>query len=112
MAAPAAALGRRAAAPTTSLAMQPLSAAQAAQLSQHVNQHVIVLFKNQPAQARAGTGAARARAGRIAAYQQPLMGELRQVHATHVQSYTLVNSLAATVSAGEEARLKADPAVQ
>jgi hypothetical protein len=97
---------------TTSLALQPLSAVQAAQLSQHVNQHVIVLFRNQPAQARAGTGAARARAGRISAYQRPLMGELRQVHATHLQSYTLVNSLAATVSAGEEARLKTDPAVQ
>jgi hypothetical protein len=97
---------------TTSLAMQPLSAAQAAQLSQHVNHHVIVLFKNQPRQARAGTSAARTRAGRITAYQKPLVGELAQVHATHVQSYTLVNSLAATVSAGEEARLKADPAVQ
>jgi hypothetical protein len=97
---------------TTSLAMQPLSAAQAAQLSQHVTQHVIVLFKNQPRQARAGTSAARARAGRIAAYQRPLMGELALVHATHVQSYTLVNSLAATVSAGEAARLQADPAVQ
>jgi Subtilase family len=97
---------------TTSLAMQPLSAARAAQLSQHVNQHVIVLFKNQPAQARAGTGAAKARAGRITAYQRPLMGELAQVRATHVQSYTLVNSLSATVSAGEAARLKADPAVQ
>ena len=97
---------------TTSLAMQPLPAARAAQLSQHVNRHVIVLFKNQPAQARAGTGAARARAGRITAYQRPLIGELHQVHATHLQSFTLVNSLAATVSAGEETRLKADPAVR
>jgi len=97
---------------TTSLAMQPLSTAQAAQLSKNANQHVIVFFKNQPRAARVGTGAFRARAGRIAAFQQPLMGELSQVHATHVQSYTLVNSIAATVSAGEEARLKADPAVQ
>jgi hypothetical protein len=94
------------------LAMQPLSAAQAAQLSQNVNQHVIVLFKNQPAAARAGTSAFRTRADRISDYQQPLMGQLRQVHASHVQSYTLVNSVAATVSAGEESLLKANPAVQ
>ncbi len=94
------------------LAMQPLSAAQAAQLSQNVNQHVIVLFKNQPAAARAGTSAFRTRSNRISDYQQPLMGQLRQVHASHVQSYTLVNSVAATVSAGEESLLKANPAVQ
>ena len=39
------------------------------------------------------------------------MTELGQVHATHVRQFRTVNSLAATVSAGEEARLKADPAV-
>ena len=41
------------------------------------------------------------RSDAIAAKQAPLMSELRQVHATHVKSYRLVNSFAATVSAGE-----------
>ena len=93
-------------------AQQPLSAAQAAQLSQHVNQNVIVFLKDQPKPARAGTSAAGVRAGMITSNQSPLLGEFRRVHATHVRSYTLVNSVAATVSAGEEARLKANPAVQ
>jgi hypothetical protein len=94
------------------LVLQPLSAAQAAQLSRNADQHVIVFFKNQPRAAQEGTSAFDARAGAISAYQQPLLSELRQVHATHVQQYTLVNSVAATVSAGEEALLKANPAVQ
>jgi hypothetical protein len=45
------------------------------------------------------------------AYQAPLMNELREVRATHIESYRLVDSFAATVSAGEAAWLKADPAV-
>ncbi|HEV2241282.1 MAG TPA: hypothetical protein VGR98_09565, partial [Streptosporangiaceae bacterium] len=104
------------AAPATTSAVSqaplPLSAAQAAQLSQNVTQHVIVLFKNQPRAAHEGTSAFQARASKIARFQQPLLGEFRQVHAVHVQPYTLVNAVAATVSAGEEARLKANPAVQ
>jgi hypothetical protein len=39
------------------------------------------------------------------------MGELRTVHATHLKPYRLVNSFAATVSAGEESRLKANPQI-
>ena len=39
------------------------------------------------------------------------MTELGQVHATHVRQFQTVNSFAATVSAGEETRLKANPAV-
>jgi hypothetical protein len=101
-----------AAAAAPSLAMQPLSTAQAAQLSKNVSQHVIVLFKNQPAAAHVGSSAFKNRASKIASYQQPLVGQLRQVHATHVQSYTLVNSVAATVSSGEEALLEANPAVE
>jgi hypothetical protein len=39
------------------------------------------------------------------------MSELRQVNATHVKPFRLVNSFSATVSEGEVARLKANPAV-
>ena len=88
-----------------------MTPALAAQLSQNVNQHVIVIMKSQLAAAPVGSQAAAVRAGAIAASQAPLMSELRQVHATRVKSYRLVNSFAATVSAGEAARLKANPAV-
>ena len=37
------------------------------------------------------------------------MSELSKVHATHIKSYRLVDSFAATVSAGEEARLEGQP---
>jgi len=92
--------------------MQSLTAAQAAQLSKNADQHVIVIMKSQPAAARVGTSAQRARAAGVLASQAPLMAELHAVHATAVRSYQLVNSVAAVVSAGEVARLKADPAVR
>ena len=91
--------------------LQALSAAQAAQLSENADQHVIVIMKSQPAAARVGTSAQRARTARILASQASLMAELNAVHATGVRSYQLVNGLAAVVSAGEVARLKANPAV-
>ncbi len=94
-----------------SAAQQPMTAALAAQLSKNVNQHVIVIMKSQLAAARVGTHAATVRSAAIAARQAPLISELRQVHATHVEAYRLVNSFAATVSAGEEARLKANSSV-
>lgn len=93
------------------VATQPMTASLAAQLSKNVTQHVIVIMKSQPAAARMGTSAAAARARSIAGKQAPLMSELREVHATHVKSYRLVNSFAATVSKGEEARLKANNSV-
>ena len=69
----------------------PLSAAQAAQLSQNVNTPVIVVLKNNA--------------------QAPLLHELAQVHATHVKATSLVSAVAATVSAAEASRLSTDPAV-
>ena len=98
---------RAGAAAARSAALQPMTSALAAQLSKNVNQHVIVIMKSQLAAAPVGSHAAAMRSDAIAAQQAPLISELRQVHATHVKSYRLVNSFAATVSAGEAARLKA-----
>ncbi len=88
-----------------------MTPALAAALSQHVNQHVIVIMKGQLAQKRVGTAAAATRAGAIHNAQRPFMTELAQVHATHVKAYTLVNAFAATVSAGERERLAANSSV-
>ena len=109
------AAGAAAAAPSVpaaqSVAQQPLTPALAAQLSANVNQHVIVIMKSQLAAAPVGSQAAAMRSQLTGAEQAPLVGELRQVHATHIKAYRLVNAFAATVSAGEESRLKANPTV-
>jgi hypothetical protein len=89
----------------------PLTSVLAAQLSRNVNQPVIVILKSQPAQAPNGSRAAAVRAAAVSRSQAPLIAELRAVHATGVKSYQLVDSFAATVSAGEEARLRANPEV-
>jgi hypothetical protein len=95
-----------------SAALQPMTPALAAQLSQNVTDHVIVLMKSQPAVVRAGTMAAANRSAAISGLQAPLMSELKQVRATHVKSYRLVNAFAATVSKAEAARLRSQPGVR
>jgi hypothetical protein len=90
----------------------PLTPALVARLSQHVTDPVIVVMKNQFGKATAGTTAARVRAASVTANQSGLLSELTQVHAVHVRQYTLVNSVAATVSAAEAQRLAANPAVE
>jgi hypothetical protein len=95
-----------------SAAQAPLTKALAAQLSQHVNRPVIVILKDQPGQAQVGSGAQAVRASAVSLAQDSLMSELAEVHATHIKQYQLVNSFAATVSAGEETRLSANPLVQ
>jgi hypothetical protein len=79
--------------------MGPMTAELAAQLSKSVNRPVIVLMKNR----FSGEAAARD--------QSPTLSEFAQVHAAHVKSFKMVNAVAATVSDGEVARLKANPAV-
>jgi hypothetical protein len=93
-------------------ALQPMTAALAAQLSTNVSDHVIVLMKSQPKVVREGTLASRRRAASIAGVQAPMLRELRQVHATHIKSYRLVNAFAATVSKAEATRLKSQPGVK
>jgi hypothetical protein len=97
--------------PTGPNLTQPMTKGLAAELSQHVSQHVIVIMKQQLASAHVGSAAAALRAGEIKSFQAPLLSELKQVHATAVKPYGVINSFAATVSAGEEARLKANAAV-
>src|SRR5580693_6011337 len=75
----------------------PLTPALAAQLSQNVNRHVIVMMND------AG--------GPTAGDRAAVMNELTQTGATRLKSYGLVNSFAATVSEGHVARLKANPGV-
>jgi hypothetical protein len=89
----------------------PLTPALVKQLSKNVNQHIIVIMKDQLLAAHAGSHASTVRSNAIGASQRPLMTELREVHATHIKPYRLVNSFAATVSRGEVSRLKANPAV-
>jgi hypothetical protein len=74
----------------------PLTPSLAAALSKNVDRPVIVILKSQYARA---------------AVQSPLVSELSQVHAADVKRFQLVDSVAATVSAGEEQRLAASPLV-
>jgi Subtilase family len=83
----------------------------AAQLSQNVDQPVIVVLKDQFGAAAAGTTAAGVRSAAVSASQTSLLSQLSQVHATSVKQLTLVNAVSATVSALAEQRLAASPAV-
>ena len=96
---------------TTGPAFGGLSPALAARLSRNVDRPVIVVLKNQFGQATAGTAAAAARSAAVSSSQSALLAELSEVHATGIKRFTLVNSVAATVSAAEAQRLAANGAV-
>jgi Subtilase family/Peptidase inhibitor I9 len=98
-----------AAAPVASQA--PLSAAGAAALSTDVTQRVIVVMKDQVPQFPASRTMIKSRTDVVNTIQDPIRAELSETKAHNVHSYTLINAVAATVSPGEEARLKANPAV-
>jgi Peptidase inhibitor I9 len=95
-------------APDTSM---KLSRAVAAKLSTNVDHKVIVIMKSQPKARRAGTHAAAVRTNAIKAKQRPFLRQLKQVHATRVRSFQVINAFAATVSSGEEKLLKSNPRV-
>jgi Subtilase family/Peptidase inhibitor I9 len=111
VAALAALLGAQSVGATTTPTSGALTPSLARQLSQNVNQHVIVILKSQPAAAHVGSTAAARRADAVLAAQAPLMRELRAVHATHVKSFQLIDAFAATISKREVARLRANRAV-
>lgn len=83
----------------------------ATRFSQNVTKPVIVVLKSQLGQATGGTSAEDVRSALADASQSSLLTELGQVHATGIKRFTLVSSVAATVSAPEEQWLAANPAV-
>ncbi len=89
-----------------------LTAAQVERLAAHATHRSIIIFKNQltglPAQG--ATASARIRAANSA--QAGVLAELRQVHATHVRSYHIINAISATVSSAEASKLQANSAVR
>jgi len=88
-----------------------LSPAQARALSSDVTDKVIVVFKNQVAGLPDTAAQATARSAAIGRVQQGVLSELAAVHARNVTSISLVNAVAATVSAGAARALAANPAV-
>jgi hypothetical protein len=99
------------AAPAAPSVFGQMTSALAAQLSQNVNKPVIVIMQSQFGAAPVGSAAAAARAAKAVSSQRGIHNELTQVHAKNMHSLSLVNAVSATVSAGEEARLQANPQV-
>ncbi len=87
----------------------PLTAALARRLSRGVTHRVIVVMRNGlAATAHLPAGARELQA---AAVQRPVLEELHLTGSRDVHPLALVDDVVATVSAGEEARLRSDPAV-
>jgi hypothetical protein len=72
---------------------------------------VIVFLKDQPAVAGVSTVRSGKRAAGIQAAQSPYLQQLRQLGATNVKSYRLVDAFAATVPATAVGQLAASPGV-
>jgi hypothetical protein len=97
--------------PKANLRPLPLTSSQAAALSHNVTNRVIVVFKNQAAKDPATRALVKTRLRIESQVQRSVLTELRETKARNVHSYTVIDALAAIVSPGEEARLKANPAV-
>src|SRR5215471_9408732 len=89
-----------------------LTAAQAGRLAAHATHRSIIIFKNQLTGLPARGATATARIQAASAAQAGVLAELRQVHATHVRGYHIINAISAAVSPAEISRLQANPAVQ
>ena len=87
------------------------SAALKAQLAGGASQRVIVVLRSQFRAARVGSRKAVLRVSAIKSDQAALRAQLRSAHATHVESFQLINAMAATVSKRERATLAANPDV-
>jgi hypothetical protein len=89
----------------------PLTPAEAKALSTHVTDRVIVVLRNRLSSTSLAPDATRARATAAADAQRTVLGELAQTHAKAVHGLQLLDDIVATVSPGEAARLRHNPAV-
>jgi subtilisin family serine protease len=89
-----------------------LTKAQVERLAEHATHRSIIIFKDQLRGLPAGGATASARIQAANTAQAGVLAQLRQVHATHVRSYHIINAVSATISSAEISRLKANAAVQ
>src|SRR5579872_1316289 len=95
----------------TSAERSALTAAQIRLLAAHATERSIIVFKNQFPDLPLRGITARQRVSAIDASQAPVLAELAALHAKNVQSFQIINAIAATVSPAEVQRLRANPAV-
>ena len=100
-----------AAAQASGASQAALSPAQARSLSTNVSKRVIVVLKDQVSQYPASKALVKYRVAAVGQTQHSILGELADTKARNVHSYTTINAVSATVSAGEASRLAANPAV-
>jgi hypothetical protein len=98
---------------STVQAGQPaLTAAQVTSLAADANERSIIIYKNQFPSLSVRGADATMRVSAANSAQKPVMAELRQLHASHMQGFHIINAIAATISAAEAKRLRANPAIQ
>ena len=81
-------------------------------LAADATERSIIILKNQHPDLPATGAAATQRVHAVDADQSGIRSELTQLHAPDVETFHLVNAVAATISQAESDRLAADPAVQ
>ena len=86
-----------------------LTAAQVERLAAHATHRSIIIFKNQLTSLPAKGATAPLRMKAANAAQAGVLSELRQLHATHVRGFQIINAISATISTAEITRLRAQP---
>jgi hypothetical protein len=90
---------------------RPLTSAQAEQLSRNVSDKIIVVLRNQLRSVPDTPANSARRSADVSALQKGVIADLTATHSRDIKAISLVNAVAATVSAGEAKRLATDPAV-
>ncbi len=89
-----------------------LSAAQVKRLSAKADKRSIIIFKDQLGRLPATRSNTSARVRAALASQAGVRGELTQLRAKNVRSFTLINAMSATLSSAEVKHLQANPAIR